>query len=160
MEIQKIFSDASGEERIYSVLMSEDEMMLFSKMEDMDYIEDQNNRKRAVKHSKATGALIGGSLGAAIGSQAYKLSRKHPRRAGLIGAGIGALGAGYLGHKVGKSIKEATEKDADKEISKYKSASESDKKYLRKRAEAKEQRRLLERQARAQEQMARNSYRL
>ncbi len=102
MEIQKIFSDASDEERIYSVLMSEDEMMLFSKMEDMDYIEDQNNRKRAVRHAKAKGALIGGTLGAAIGSQAYYLSRKHPGRAGLIGAGIGALGAGYVGHRVGK----------------------------------------------------------
>ena len=33
MEIQKIFSDISGEERLYSVLMSEKEAALFSEIQ-------------------------------------------------------------------------------------------------------------------------------
>ena len=30
MEIQKVFSDVSNEERLYSILISEDEMALYS----------------------------------------------------------------------------------------------------------------------------------
>ena len=30
MEIQKVFSDVSNEERLYNILMSEDEMALYS----------------------------------------------------------------------------------------------------------------------------------
>lgn len=53
MEIQKIFSDEWDDERLYSVLMSEEELMLFSEDE-----EDQKNR---------TSKLLGGAGIAAAG---------------------------------------------------------------------------------------------
>ena len=84
---------------------------------------------------------------------------KNALKGGLIGAGIGAAGAGYAGYKLGKAHKKATEEDADREIKKYKNASEADKKYLRARREKQKERELQERQARAQEQIAWNSYR-
>lgn len=146
-------------EKLYSLLLNEDEVALFSKMEDEDYIEDQNNRKKSVKHAKAQGALLGGTVGASLGGRIGAAVSKNSLKGGLIGAGIGAASAGYAGYKLGKAHKKATEEDADREINKYQSASEADKKYLRKRRENQKQRELQERQARAQEQMAWNSYR-
>lgn len=159
MKIIKTYTEQTTGEKLYSLLLNEDEVALFSKMEDEDYIEDQNDRKKSVKHAKAQGALLGGTIGAGIGGRIGAAVSKNAPKGGLIGAGIGAAGAGYAGYKLGKAHKKATERDADREITKYKNASEADKKYLRKRRENQKDRELKERQARAQEQMAWNSYR-
>lgn len=158
MKIQKTFSSCDGE-KLYSVLMSEEELNLFSKLEDEDYLKEQRNRKKSVKHAKATTAGILGTTGALVGANIGSSIGKKVVRNGLIGAGIGAAGAGYAGYKLGKKIKKDTKRDADREINRYNKASEKDKAYLRKRREKQKDREVQERQARAQEQMAWNSYR-
>lgn len=159
MKIIKTYTEQTTGEKLYSLLLNEEEVALFSKMEDEDYIEDQNDRKKKVKHAKAGGALLGGTVGASLGGRIGAAASKNALKGGLIGAGIGAAGAGYAGYKLGKKHKKATEEDADREINKYKNASEADKKYLRKRREKQKEREIQERQARAQEQMAWNSHR-
>lgn len=158
MKIIKTYTEQTTGEKLYSTLLSENEYKLFSKMEDEDYLDDQRNRKKSVKHAKASGAFIGGTVGAGIGGKIGAAVSKNALKGGLIGAGIGAASAGYAGYKLGKAHKKATEEDADREINRYKNASEADKKYLRKRREKQKERELQERQARAQEQIAWNSY--
>ena len=146
-------------------MLTEDEVALFSKMEDEDYLDEQRDRKRSVKHAKAQGAFLGGTTGAILGGRIGSAVSKNALKGGLIGAGIGAAGAGYAGYKLGKAHKNPSimtafaVSDADREIKKYKNASEADKKYLRARREKQKERDLQERQARAQEQIAWNSYR-
>lgn len=159
MKIIKVYTETTTAEKLYSVMLTEDEVALFSKMEDEDYLDEQQDRKRSVKHAKAKGAFLGGTTGAILGGRIGSAVSKNALKGGLIGAGIGAAGAGYVGYKLGKAHKKATEEDADREIKKYKNASEADKKYLRARREKQKERELQERQARAQEQIAWNSYR-
>lgn len=159
MKIIKVYTETTTAEKLYSVMLTEDEVALFSKMEDEDYLDEQRDRKRSVKHAKAKGAFLGGTTGAILGGRIGEAVSKNALKGGLIGAGIGAAGAGYAGYKLGKAHKKATEEDADREIKKYKNASEADKKYLRARREKQKERDLQERQARAQEQIAWNSYR-
>ena len=159
MKIIKVYKETTTAEKLYSVMLTEDEVALFSKMEDEDYLDEQRDRKRSVKHAKAQGAFLGGTTGAILGGRIGSAVSKNALKGGLIGAGIGAAGAGYVGYKLGKAHKKATEEDADREIKKYKNASEADKKYLRARREKQKERELQERQARAQEQIAWNSYR-
>lgn len=159
MKIIKTYTEQNTGEKLYSTILSENEYKLFSKMEDEDYLDDQRDRKKKVKHAKAQGALIGGTVGAGLGGRIGAAVSKNALKGGLIGAGIGAASAGYAGYKLGKAHKKATEEDADREIKKYKNASEADKKYLRARHEKQKERDLQERQARAQEQIAWNSYR-
>lgn len=159
MKIIKVYTETTTAEKLYSVMLTEDEVALFSKMEDEDYLDEQRDRKRSVKHAKAQGALLGGTTGAILGGRVGSAVSKNALKGGLIGAGIGATGAGYAGYKLGKAHKKSTEEDADREIKKYKNASEADKKYLRARREKQKERDLQERQARAQEQIAWNSYR-
>ena len=159
MKIIKVYTETTTAEKLYSVMLTEDEVVLFSKMEDEDYLDEQRDRKRSVKHAKAKGAFLGGTTGAILGGRVGSAVSKNALKGGLIGAGIGAVGAGYAGYKLGKAHKKATEEDADREIKKYKNASEADKKYLRARSEKQKERDLQERQARAQEQIAWNSYR-
>ena len=159
MKIIKVYTETTTAEKLYAVMLTEDEVALFSKMEDEDYLDEQRDRKRSVKHAKAKGAFLGGTTGAILGGRIGSAVSKNALKGGLIGAGIGAAGAGYVGYKLGKAHKKATEEDADREIKKYKNASEADKKYLRARREKQKERELQERQARAQEQIAWNSYR-
>lgn len=154
MKIIKTYTEQTTGEKLYSTVLSEDEYKMFSKMEDEDYLDDQRDRKKKVKHAKASGALIGGTVGASIGGRIGAAVSKNVLKGGLIGAGIGAAGAGYAGYKLGKAHKKATEEDADREIKRYQNASEADKKYLRARREKQKEREIQERQARAQEQMA------
>lgn len=149
MKIIKVYTETTTAEKLYSVMLTEDE----------DYLDEQRDRKRSVKHAKAKGALLGGTTGAILGGRVGSAVSKNALKGGLIGAGIGAAGAGYAGYKLGKAHKKSTEEDADREIKKYKNASEADKKYLRTRREKQKERDLQERQARAQEQIAWNSYR-
>ena len=158
MKIIKTYTEQTTGEKLYSLLLNEDEVALFSKMEDEDYLDDQRDRKKKVKHAKAGGALIGGTVGASIGGRIGAAVSKNALKGGLIGAGIGAASAGYAGYKLGKAHKKATEEDADREIKRYQNASEADKKYLRARREKQKDRELQERQARAQEQIAWNSH--
>lgn len=79
MEIQKIFSDMYDEERLYSVLLTEDEMALYQYMfSDGDEVEEVVEEKPKKKMSKAA-------------------------KAGLIAAGTTATAAGaiYGGRKLG-----------------------------------------------------------
>lgn len=136
-------------EKLYSLILTESQLQrLYSKMEDQDYLDEQEQRKESVKHAKglgtAAGALVGAGLGHAMGRGKGK----------LIGATAGAIGGGVLGRYAGKSIKKSTEKDANKKINTYKNASEHDKKYLREKNEREKDRRIQERQARAMEDTA------
>ena len=149
MEIQKIFSDEYNEECFYSVLMSEEEMYLFSKLQDDDYYEEQNERKRSVRHAKGAGTIAGGLLGASVGA-----SFPRSGKGKLIGAAIGATGGGVLGRAAGKAVKKSTEEDAERNIKRYKNSNEKDRKYLREKNEREKDRELQERQARAMENVA------
>lgn len=148
MKIIKVYTETTTAEKLYSVMLTEDEVALFSKMEDEDYLDEQEKRKESVKHAKgvgtATGALVGAGLGHSLGRGKGK----------LIGATAGAVGGGVLGRYAGKSIKKRTEDDANKKITRYKNASEHDKKYLREKNEKEKDRRIQERQARAMENTA------
>ena len=137
------------DEKLYSLILTESQLQrLYSKMEDQDYLDEQEQRKESVKHAKglgtAAGALVGAGLGHALGRGKGK----------LIGATAGAVGGGVLGRYTGKSIKKRTEDDANKKITRYKNASEHDKKYLREKNEKEKDRRIQERQARAMENTA------
>ena len=137
------------DEKLYSLILTESQLQrLYSKMEDQDYLDEQEQRKESVKHAKglgtAAGALVGAGLGHALGRGKGK----------LIGATAGAVGGRVLGRYTGKSIKKRTEDDANKKITRYKNASEHDKKYLREKNEKEKDRRIQERQARAMENTA------
>lgn len=72
MEIQKIFSDMYGEERLYSVLMTEDEVALFSEvMEEIEEAEEASKKKRPrmSKKAKIAAGVVGGTV--AIPAAAY-----------------------------------------------------------------------------------------
>ena len=137
------------DEKLYSLILTESQLQrLYSKMEDQDYLDEQEQRKESVKHAKglgtAAGALVGAGLGHALGRGKGK----------LIGATAGAVGGGVLGRYAGKSIKKRTEDDANKKITRYKNSSEHDKKYLREKNEKEKDRRIQERQAKAMENTA------
>ena len=63
MEIQKIFSDTEGSERLFSVLMTEDELALFSDMK------EEEEKKGMSKGAKV--ALGVGGATAATGAGIY-----------------------------------------------------------------------------------------
>lgn len=130
----------------------------FSRLQDEDYYEKHNDRKKSVRHAKRNSALIGGALGGLTGANILRqggASNKATLAAAAIGTGIGGVGGYYLG----KKIKKDTEKDADKKMDRYRRASEMDKKYIREKEERDEMKELERRKALAQEQMAWNSWR-
>lgn len=124
---------------------------LFSKMEDQDYIEGHENRKKSVKHAKGVGTVAGSVIGAGIG---HSIGKGFGKKGAIAGAAIGAVGGGTLGRLTGKAIKKSTEDDANKKIARYMKASEHDKKYLREKEEKERDRAIQERQARAMENTA------
>lgn len=118
MEIQKIFSDYYDDERLYSVLMSEEELALFADLSDYE-------SHRGLGRSAILG-LGGGAVGGYAGKkEAERLARegeddrqiviKARNKAGRVGAAAGAAGwgavgagtAGYLANRVVKGSKEA-----------------------------------------------------
>ena len=137
------------DEKLYSLILTESQLQrLYSKMEDQDYLDEQEQRKESVKHAKGVGTAAGALVGAGLG---HYLGRGKGK---LIGATAGAVGGGVLGRYAGKSIKKRTEDDSNKKINTYKNASEHDKKYLREKNEKEKDRRIQERQARAMENTA------
>ena len=84
MEIQKIFSDMYDEERIYSVLMNEDEIALFSDLCEYLYSDDETSKKKL-----STGAKVG---------------------LGVAGAGLGTAAGIYGANKAGKALMSKAEK--------------------------------------------------
>ena len=105
---------------------------LFSKMEDQDYIEGHENRKKSVKHAKGVGTAAGSVIGAGIG---HSIGKGFGKKGAIAGTAIGAVSGGTLGRLTGKAIKKSTEDDANKKIARYKNASEHDKKYIREKEE-------------------------
>lgn len=80
MEIMKIFSDTEGSERLYSVLMTEDELALFSDMK-----EEEEKKKGMSKGAKV--ALGVGGATAATGAGIYganKVGKVLVNKAGKI----------------------------------------------------------------------------
>lgn len=124
---------------------------LFSKMEDQDYIEGHENRKKSVKHAKGVGTAAGTLVGAGIG---HSIGKGFGKKGAIAGTAIGAVSGGTLGRLTGKAIKKSTEDDANKKIARYKNASEHDKKYIREKEEKEKDRAIQERQARAMESTA------
>ena len=136
MIIQKIFS-AEDNERIYSVLMTEEEMKLYSSkktnqgnrlsLADQDYLEEIDNE---IKANKKGMPIAGGLLGATLGSLPG-LEMKHGKTAlagAAIGAGVGAYGA----HKANKKW---TEPRLKKDMEKYIKGNKEDRAYYRRKRE-------------------------
>lgn len=65
MTIEKIFSDQNGEERLYSVLMSEEEISLFSSKRE-EYLNGKETDLQKDSRKNSTVSLVG--LGTAIGA--------------------------------------------------------------------------------------------
>ena len=80
MEIQKIFSDTEGSERLFSVLMTEDELALFSDMK------EEEDKKGMSKGAKVALGVVGGAT-AATGAGIYganKVGKVLVNKAGKI----------------------------------------------------------------------------
>ena len=71
MEIQKIFSDMYGEERLYSVLMTEEEVALFSEIVEEIEEEEAKKTKRPRMSKKAKIAAGVGTGAVVIPAAAY-----------------------------------------------------------------------------------------
>jgi hypothetical protein len=137
MIIQKIFS-AEDNERIFSVLMTEEEMKLYSSkkkksqgnrlsLSDQDYLEDIDGE---IKSNRWTMPVAGGALGASLGVGAGAMFDS-PKTA-LIGAGIGAGVGAYGMHKVNKKkIEPGLVRDKDK----YLKGTKEDRAYYRRKRE-------------------------
>lgn len=48
MKIIKVYTETTTAEKLYSVMLTEDEVALFSKMEDEDYLDEQREIEREV----------------------------------------------------------------------------------------------------------------
>lgn len=136
MIIQKIFS-AEDNEKIYSVLMTEEDMKLYSSkkkgqgnrlsLADQDYLEEIDDE---IKANKKVMPIAGGLLGASLGSMPG-IARENGKTAlagAAIGAGLGAYGA----HKANKKW---TEPRLKKDMAKYIKGSKEDRAYYRRKRE-------------------------
>ena len=111
MEVQKIFSEVETGEKLYSVLMSEEEFRLFSSattkydatdhyktMKDSDILAEKKkgNLKTYVKSGKAgvVGGIIGAGVGAALGLRKGGVAKmKEGAKAGAaLGGAVGLAG--------------------------------------------------------------------
>ena len=90
MEIQKIFSEVNGEEKIYSVLMTEDEMRLYTRW-------DTTDQYKGMKDSDLLAEKKKSNLGTYVKSG----------KTGVIGAGLGAISGAIAGARRGGVIKGA-----------------------------------------------------
>lgn len=109
----------------------------FSRIQDEDFLEDSEKRRREVKRAPlgmgAAGGIVGGALGASTKSGT----------AALIGAGLGA-GAGYI---IGRREKKRVNEEEDRRVKRYLSASARDREYLRRRMAHEARLRLQQKQA-------------
>ena len=117
MQIEKIYSEIDSQEKLFSVLMTEEEYNLYSKYADEDYLEE---RRKTQKYAKPLGTALGAGLGALYGTAGGG-------KGALIGAGVGG-GAGYL---LGRHAKKRAKKEEDR----YRKASKEDREYLRHKEE-------------------------
>ena len=127
MEIQKVFSNIEdSEENLYSVLMSEDEIALFSEympqltrydrsdrlkqMKDADVLAEKkrSNMGTYVKTAKTTGvgAVLGSGIGAVAGAMMGRKKgnilgglKAGAKTGAVLGAGAGAIGGLASTHK-------------------------------------------------------------
>ena len=137
MIIQKIFS-AEDNERIYSVLMNEEEMKLYSSkkksqgnrlsLADQDYLDEIDSE---IKANKWAMPVAGGALGASLGGVGAGAMFDNPKTA-LIGAGIGAGVGAYGAHKANKKW---TEPRLKKDKAKYIKGNKEDRAYYRRKRE-------------------------
>lgn len=116
-------------ERLYSLILSEDEIKLFTELQDEDYLKRFERRKKLAKYGKHVGTVAGTALGATLGNKFGKLGM-----AG--GAAIGGISGYFGGKKLGKCI----EKENQKKIDQYNNASDEDKAYLRHKLEKQDDR--------------------
>lgn len=128
----------------------------FSKIQDEDYHEKHEKRRKSVKHAKGIGTVAGAAMGGMTGATVGGIGGS---RGAAIGGVAGAVGGGLLGRYLGKKTKEETEKDVDRRLKRYDAASEKDKKYIRDKEQKDDELAVQKQQALAQQQMAYNSYR-
>lgn len=128
----------------------------FSKIQDEDYHEKHEKRRKSVKHAKGIGTVAGAAMGGVTGATVGSVGGS---RGAAIGGVAGAVGGGLLGRHLGKKVKEDTEKDVDRRLKRYDAASEKDKKYIRDKEQKDDELEVQRQQALAQQQMAYNSYR-
>lgn len=118
MIIEDIFSGEN--ERFYSVLLTSEEMKMFSSIEDENYVEGRKKLKKLLKYGAPTvGATLGVGLGGVVGG--------HILRSPKLGSAVGGLVGGITGHRIGKKERQKQ----DDKIEKYLLSSEEDKKILR-----------------------------
>ena len=95
MEIQKIFSEQESGERLYSVLLSDEEMRLYTKW-------DMTDQYKGMKDSDILAEKKRSNAGTYVKSG----------KLGVIGAGVGALGGAVLGRRLGIGTKAAAKAGA------------------------------------------------
>ena len=106
MEIMKIFSDTEGSERLFSVLMTEDELALFSDMK------EEEEKKGMSKGAKVALGVVGGST-AATGAGIYganKVGKVLVNKAGKIAKDNARLVNLAKTGTIGKREQEAADK--------------------------------------------------
>lgn len=109
----------------------------FGRIQDEDFYEDIDRRKKEATSERRTGTAAGAVLGGLVGSSFGK------GRGRLVGAGIGALGVGALAHVLGKNEEKKVHSEQNKYLRQYKNAkSEKDREYIRHRAHNKAQEKL------------------
>jgi uncharacterized membrane protein YebE (DUF533 family) len=102
MLVQKIYSEVEqGEEKIYSVLMTEDEINLFSEMSTKEFEEKEKEVKDHLKRTlgHGVGATVNGVVAGSLAKNAIKTKSK------LAGAGALLAGGNTAYHSV-KAVKE------------------------------------------------------
>ena len=109
MEIQKIFSEIDTDERLYSVLMSEEELSLYSEMIETLYSEEEESQKSSGLKKAGKVALIGGSaaaLAGGIGGTAivHKVAKDAANKYGV--AGLSQKSTHEIGKIATKAVKQ------------------------------------------------------
>jgi hypothetical protein len=95
MEIQKIYSEQESGEKLYSVLLSDEEMRLYTRW-------DMTDQYKGMKDSDILAEKKKSNAGTYINSG----------KLGVIGAGVGALGGAVLGRRLGVGTKAAAKAGA------------------------------------------------
>ena len=133
------------EEKVFSVLMTEEEISLFSEFLeqrqfstnlsaiDKDYLgELDKDRKRGKRFRVAAGTVSGALLG---GGLAQMAKTKNPRL-----AAAGAIGGAALGALAGKKVGKRDDKYYDEKRKEYESADKETKAYIRHKKEKRDDR--------------------
>ena len=132
MEIQKIFSDQYDDERLYSVLLTEDEMALyqymFSEEEEQPKKKMSAGNKAAIASGATTAALTAASIAAGkgkLGGSAQEAVGKAVRKAGnlvrsskLANSGAEMMGEGRFRKTISREMKKSMDKGAYNKLAK------------------------------------------